>query len=58
MLMVEFYEGEKKVSELPAHDIIAMPPDDYRSFWKIQAMLGRHEEYLERPDLAGQEGKS
>jgi len=58
MLIIELYEGEKKVAEVPAHDVIRMPPDDYRGFWRIQAMLGRHEEYLVRPDLAGQEGKS
>ena len=58
MLIIELYEGEKKVAEVSAHEIIAMPPDDYRGFWRIQAMLGRHEEYLVMPDLAGQEGKS
>ena len=50
MLIVEFYEGEKKVAELPAGYIIAMPPDQYRTFWRIQAMLGRHEEYAVIPD--------
>ena len=50
MLMVEFWEGEKKVAELPAHEIIEMPPDQYRSFWAIQAELGRHEEYAVIPD--------
>jgi len=53
MLMVELWEGGKKVAELPAHDIIKMPPDDYRSFWRIQATLGRHEEYAVIPDPKG-----
>ena len=58
MLIIELYEGEKKVAEVPAHDVIRMPPDDYRGFWRIQAMLGRHEEYAVTPDFEGQEGKS
>ena len=53
MLIVEFWEGQKKVAELPAHEIIAMPPALYRSFWQIQAILGRHEEYAVIPDPEG-----
>ena len=53
MLMVELYEGEKKVAELPAREIIAMPPDVYRSFWQIQTTLGRYEEYTVIPDPEG-----
>ncbi|MFH1627490.1 MAG: hypothetical protein ABIE47_02060 [Pseudomonadota bacterium] len=50
MLIVDIYEGDKKVAELPAREIIAMSPEDFRSFWRIQAMLGRHEKYVVIPD--------
>jgi len=53
MLMLELYEGEKKVAELPAHEVIAMSQSFYRIFWQIQTTLGRHEEYTVIPDPEG-----
>ncbi len=41
MLMIEFWENNKKTAECPASEVFDQELDAQRSFWRIQDLLDR-----------------
>ena len=41
MLMIEFWEGDKKAAECPAQEVFSMDKDKRESFWQVQDITGR-----------------
>ncbi|MEO5367735.1 MAG: hypothetical protein H7831_15525 [Magnetococcus sp. WYHC-3] len=36
MLIIEFYQGEKKVAECKSDEVFSLTPDQQRNFWTVQ----------------------
>ena len=41
MLMIEFWEGDRKVAETTAAEVFDLPEDKRESFWAVQDMTNR-----------------